>query len=114
MNAPKDRERTQDLIHRFLERTLSDEELSEMEAILRAQEWRRRIVAGEIHSKEQIARESRLHPRYVGRILRLAVLAPRIIEAILDREPVAEFPLSHFHGRIPLSWQQQQAGLMRL
>jgi DNA invertase Pin-like site-specific DNA recombinase len=88
--------------------------LSLLKAIVRAQEWRRRIVAGEIHSKEQIARESRLHPRYVGRILRLAVLAPRIVQAIVDREPVAEFPLSHFHGRIPLSWQQQQAGLMRL
>jgi len=88
--------------------------LSLLKAIVRAQEWRRRIVAGEIHSKEQIARETRLNPRYVGRILRLAVLAPRIVQAIVDREPVAEFPLAHFHSRIPLSWEQQQAGLMRL
>ena len=82
-----------------------------LKAIVRAHRWRQRIIAGEIRSKEQLAQETNLNPRYVDRILQLAALSPRIIEAIVGGEREAELPLRHFRGRIPLSWDEQGAGI---
>ena len=82
-----------------------------LKAIVRAHSWRQRIIAGEIRSKEQLAQETNLNPRYVDRILQLAALSPRIIEAIVGGEREAELPLRHFRGRIPLSWDEQGAGI---
>jgi hypothetical protein len=82
-----------------------------LKAIVRAHRWRQRIIAGEIRSKEQLAQETNLNPRYVDRILQLAALSPRIIEAIVSGEREAELPLRHFRRGIPLSWDEQRADM---
>ena len=83
-----------------------------LKAIVRAHQWRQRIIDGEIHSKEQLAQETNLTASYVTRILRLAALSPRIIEAIVSGEPEAELPLKHFLRSMPLSWDEQQARMI--
>ena len=82
---------------------------SVLKALARAYVWRQRIIAGEIRSKEQLAQECNLSPRYVARILELAVLSPRLVEAVVAGAPEAELPLNHFLGRMPLSWEDQEA-----
>jgi hypothetical protein len=42
------------------------------------------------------------------RVLRLTLLAPDIVEAILDGKQVPELALAVLNGRMPASWTEQR------
>ncbi len=59
-----------------------------IKAVAQAHAWRRALEKGQHASVKQLAAEKHLSERYVWKILRLAYLAPSIIEAILEgRQP---------------------------
>jgi hypothetical protein len=78
-----------------------------VKAIVTAHGWRERIIAGEIYSIEQLASEVKLNSRYAARILRLATLAPEIVDGIIHDTSVAGHLLSHFISGLPLNWRDQ-------
>ena len=84
-----------------------------LKAVTRAHLWFDRLRRGDAVSVRQIAREERVTGSYVSRVLRLAFLAPDIIDAILDgRHPVdltAERLL--VHEDLPIDWQEQRRQL---
>ena len=47
-------------------------------------------------------------PSYVSRILRLTLLAPEIVEAILDGRQPAELQLDDLLDGFPLEWEGQR------
>ena len=47
-------------------------------------------------------------PTYVSRILRLTLLAPEIVEAILDGRQPAELQLDDLLAGFPLEWEGQR------
>lgn len=47
-------------------------------------------------------------PSYVSRILRLTLLAPEIVEAILDGRQPAEMQLDDLLAGFPLEWEKQR------
>ena len=51
-------------------------------SIARSLQWRERIIAGEIYSKDQLATEANMNASYVGRILRLGALSPDMVDAV--------------------------------
>src|SRR4051812_9487360 len=53
-------------------------------ALARAHQWRAMIETGRYASAAELARKERLNESYVCRMLRLTLLAPDIVEAILD------------------------------
>ena len=60
-----------------------------VKALARAFRWRRMLDEGVYGTLEDLARAKGLAPSYVSGILRLTLLAPEIVEAILDgRQPV--------------------------
>ena len=58
-----------------------------VKAIARAHRWRRLIESGEYASITELAAAEKINQSYVCRILRLTLLTPEIVEAILDGRP---------------------------
>jgi len=62
-------------------------------------------------SISEIAAAERIDRGYVGSILRLTLLAPAIVEAIIDGRQPSELGLSRLMKPFPLSWSEQWATL---
>ena len=58
-----------------------------------------------------LAKAKRLAPSYVSGILRLTLLAPEIVEAILDGRQRAELQLDDLMEGLPLEWEGQRSAL---
>ena len=56
---------------------------------------------------EDMTRAMKVNATYVSRILRLTLLAPEIVEAILDGRQPAELQLDDLLDWVPLEWQGQ-------
>jgi hypothetical protein len=56
-----------------------------VKAIPRAFRWRKLIESGQYGSIQEIAAAENINASYVGRVLRLTLLAPDIVERILNR-----------------------------
>ena len=54
--------------------------------------WRRMLECGVVGTVIEIAAKERINPSYVSRVLRLTLLAPAIVEAILDGRQGVELP----------------------
>ena len=54
---------------------------------------------------EDLARAKGVHATYVSRVLRLTLLAPDIVEAILDGRQPAEMQLDDLLEGFPLEWE---------
>ncbi|WP_027443920.1 hypothetical protein [Erythrobacter cryptus] len=61
-----------------------------LKAIARAWRWRRQLESGAASTIQDIAAAEKLSDRYVGRLVRLAFLAPQVLERlIIHRMPPA-------------------------
>lgn len=76
-----------------------------------AQVWYERLLSGEATSLSAIAREHGVTPRYVGRLLRCAFLAPEIVEAILQGQQPPQLTLARLCKNLPLDWVEQHEAL---
>ena len=79
-----------------------------IKAVARAHVWYERLLSGEATSLRAIAREHGVTPRYVGRILRCAFLAPDLVEAILHGRQPPELTLAGLCHSLPLDWAEQR------
>jgi hypothetical protein len=82
-----------------------------VKALARAFRWRRMLDEGVHATLEDLARAKGLAPSYVSGILRLTLLAPAIVEAILDGRQPAELQLDDLTHAYPLEWERQQSKL---
>jgi site-specific DNA recombinase len=83
-----------------------------IKALGRAWNWRRALERGSVRSVVEFARASGCTVRYVTRLLKIAYLAPDIIEAILGGRQPRELTLAQlFRTDIPLDWQAQRQAL---
>ena len=57
---------------------------------------------------EDLARAKGVAPTYVSRILRLTLLAPEIVEAILDGRQPVDLQLDDLLDGFPLEWEGQR------
>ena len=57
---------------------------------------------------EDLARAKGVAPSYVSRVLRLTLLAPEIVEAILDGRQPAELQLDDLLEGFPLEWEGER------
>jgi site-specific DNA recombinase len=79
-----------------------------IKAVSRASDWVRRMESGECKHQQDLAKATKLDPRYVNSILRLAFLAPEIVETIVDGRQPPNLTLGSLTGVLPVSWQQQK------
>lgn len=82
-----------------------------IKAVARARVWYERLLSGEVTSLRAIAREQGVTPRYVGRLLRCAFLAPDLVEAILQGRQPPELTLDRLCNNLPLDWGAQREAL---
>jgi hypothetical protein len=82
-------------------------------AVARALAWQEMIEAGEVESISDLARRLKLDTSFVARTIRLAALAPGIIEAILDGQEPKGLLRKSKRMAIPTFWDEQhkQIGL---
>ena len=80
-----------------------------VKAIARAFRWREMLENGEYPTIREIAMAEKINESYVGRVLRLTLLAPDIVEAILAGRQPAELQLDLLLRRFPVGWRQQRA-----
>jgi hypothetical protein len=77
-----------------------------VKALARAHRWRRLLEAGRFGTLAELADAERISRSYVSRILRLTLLAPDIVERILDGRPTVGLP--QLMQPFPVEWDQQR------
>lgn len=80
-----------------------------VKAVARAYRWRSLIEAGAYSTIEEISSSENINATYVGRILRLTLLAPDILEAILDGRQPRKLQLKALLKRFSVDWLLQRS-----
>ena len=77
-------------------------------AITRAHRWKELIDSGKFASISELAQAIGLDVSYTARLYRLTLLAPDIIEAILDGREPDGISMRILSQPIPLDWKEQR------
>jgi len=80
-------------------------------ALARAYRWQEMIESGQAKSNSDLARQLNLDQSYIARTIRLASLAPNIIEAVLTNQTPDGLSLWALRHDLPLMWQDQRKQL---
>jgi hypothetical protein len=83
-----------------------------IKAIARAFRWREMLENGTHATIAEIAAAEKINESYVGRVLRLTLLAPDIVEAILAGRQPAQLTLAVLMRRFPVPWSAQRSKLL--
>ena len=79
-----------------------------IKAIARAFRWQRLLENGTYGGLDEIAKAERIGPSFVSRVIRLALLAPDIVEAILAGKQPASLTLKDLMAPFPVEWAGQR------
>jgi hypothetical protein len=79
-----------------------------VKALARAFRWKRMLKSGEFATIAELAEQEGIATSYMTRILRLTLLAPDLVEAILDDKLGREVTLAQVLEPFPLEWSLQQ------
>ena len=82
-------------------------------ALARAHLWQRMLESGECSSITELAAAEKINRSYICRVLRLTLLAPEIIEAIMDGRQPEEVTLPALMKGSPAEWQAQASSDMK-
>ena len=81
-------------------------------ALARAWRWQRMLDEGIYATVSEIGEAENISKSYVSRILRLALLAPDIVEAILAGRADQSLILEQLERPLPASWEEQRRCLI--
>ncbi len=79
-----------------------------VKAIARAFRWREMLENGTYATIAEIAAAEKINESYVGRVLRLTLLAPDIVEAILYGRQPAQVTLGGLMRPFAVDWTEQR------
>jgi hypothetical protein len=79
-----------------------------VKAIARAFRWREMLEDGSFCTIAEIAAAERINETYVGRALRLTLLAPDIVEATVGRRQPAEVTQARLMRPFPVGWMEHR------
>ncbi len=83
-----------------------------IKALARAFRWRRMIESGDYSSITELAEAEKINQSYACRLMRLTLLAPAIVEAVLDGRQPKGLQLDHILRPLPVDWQKQVSMLL--
>ena len=84
-----------------------------VKALARAFRWKRMLNSGAFTTINDLAKHERIAPSYMTRVLRLTLLAPEIVEAVLDGSLGQEVTLARLLDPFCSAWADQQHELVR-
>ena len=83
-----------------------------IKVIARGFRWQRLLYDGTFATIEDLAAAEKINPSYVSRILRLAYLSPKVVQAILDGSHPAWLTMRDLLEPFPMDWREQEQKLM--
>ena len=86
------------------------QDITLIKAVARAFRWRRMLESGRFATINELAAAEKINSSYVSRVLRLTLLAPDIVEAILDGRQPVELQLDGLLAGFPVEWERQRKG----
>lgn len=86
-------------------------ENSLINALAKAHLWRRLIETGKYASAAELSRAEGINESYLCRVLRLTLLAPDIVQAILDGQQPRTLELRSLLKPLPVDWAAQRKAL---
>jgi hypothetical protein len=84
-----------------------------VKAIARAFRWREMLENGTHATIAEIAAAEKINASHVGRVLQLTLLAPDIVEVILDGRQPADITLATLLRPFPVGWWKQAEKLFQ-
>lgn len=78
-----------------------------IKALARAFRWKRMLESGDFATIAELAEREGIAPSYMTRVMRLTLLAPDIVEAILNGAHAPEVTLAKSMKPFPAIWNQQ-------
>jgi hypothetical protein len=79
-----------------------------VKALARAFRWKRMLESGEFATISELAEHERMALSYMTRVMRLTLLAPDIVEAILDGKQGPEVTLARMLKPFDVEWHEQR------
>ena len=83
-----------------------------VKAIARAFRWREMLESCDYSTIREIAEAEKINETYVGRVLRLTLLAPDTVEAILGGRQTENLQLNDLLRKFPVGWKEQWTKLL--
>ena len=84
-----------------------------LKALARAFRWKRMLESGEYATIAELAEREGIAPSYMTRVLRLTLLAPDVVEAILEGRQLKGVTLEAVMKAFPVAWKEQPKALRR-
>lgn len=81
-------------------------------ALSRAHRWKKMLDEGKYGSIAELAQVVKINRHYLARLLRLTLLAPDIIEAILDGREPDGMSLEQLRRPMSMVWEKQVISMM--
>lgn len=85
---------------------------SMIKAVARAFRWQKLLENGTYTCLDDIAKSEKIGASFISRVVRLALLAPDIVDAILNGRQPAQLTLKRLLEPFPLEWSEQRNQLM--
>ena len=82
-----------------------------VKALARAFRWKRALEKGEFATIAELAERERMAPSYMTRVMRLTLLAPDILDMILEGRQGSELTLKRLLEPFPVEWERQRIEL---
>lgn len=79
-----------------------------IKAMARAFRWQRLLDSGEFATIAELAEREGIASSYMTRVLRLTLLAPDIVEAILDGKQDPRVTLARLMKQLAVEWNRQR------
>jgi DNA-binding IclR family transcriptional regulator len=79
-----------------------------LKALARAFRSLKLLEAGDFGTIEEIAQAENINPSYVSRVMRMTLLAPEIVEAVLAGRQPPGLTMARTMQPFPWEWQSQQ------
>jgi hypothetical protein len=79
-----------------------------LKAIAKAWSWRRKLESGQVATIQDIADAEDVTPAYVGRVLKLAYLAPAVLERLLIERRAPAVSVKQLGVVADLPWSEQE------
>ena len=83
-----------------------------VKALARAHRWNRLLEIGRYDSAAELAAAEKINPSYVSRVMRLILLAPDIVEAIVDGRQADDMEAAVLLRPFSANWAEQRQALL--
>lgn len=83
-----------------------------VKAVARAFRWKRQIDEGSYATLQEISAAEKINSAYISRVFRLTLLAPVVVEAILNGTQAEDLELDHLLVDFSDDWAEQEASFL--